>query len=89
MDSAQARDHSDQIRELIAEQLHVSIDAVDPTRQLIEDLGADLLSLAELALALEDVFDIDIPDEEWIDMESVSQVVAYVSSLIDAKQARH
>lgn len=52
------------ITQLIAEQLGVEIAAVTPEKNLSADLGADSLDNVELVMALEDAFDLEIPDLE-------------------------
>jgi acyl carrier protein len=74
--------------DLIARQLGVSPEAVRSPSRLVDDLRADLMSLTQLALALEDELDIEIADEEWIDVATVADVLAYVSSLVDRKGAQ-
>ena len=71
------------VRELMARQLSVSPDAITPSSLLVEDFRADLLSLTQLALALEDEFDIEIADEDWINVATVADVFVYVSSLLE------
>ena len=72
----------DVVREIIASQLDVPAETVEPARRLIDDLGADLVSLTQLALALEDTFDITIADEDWIEVATVAEVIAYVAALL-------
>ena len=52
------------VKEIIVEQLGVEEDDVNPNAKFIEDLGADSLDTVELVMALEEEFDIEIPDED-------------------------
>jgi acyl carrier protein len=54
----------DDIKEVVVEQLSVSADEVKDDAKFVEDLGADSLDVVELVMALEEKFDIEIPDEE-------------------------
>ena len=61
---ARARSLALQVKGIIAEQLGVELDAVLPGASFTEDLGADSLDAVELIMAIEEAFDIEIPDEE-------------------------
>ena len=54
----------EKVKKIIAEQLSVSEDQITPDASFVEDLGADSLDTVELVMALEEEFEIDIPDEE-------------------------
>ena len=54
----------DKVKGIIAEQLGVELSAVTPAASFTEDLGADSLDAVELIMAIEEAFDIEIPDEE-------------------------
>lgn len=70
----------DDIKEVVVEQLSVSIDEVKDDAKFVEDLGADSLDVVELVMALEEKFDIEIPDEEAEKIATVADVVAYVEN---------
>ena len=65
------------ISEIIAEQLGIE-DEITPTTNLMRDLEADSLDAVEIIMAIEDQFDIEIPDEEAEKMQTVSDIVRYV-----------
>lgn len=73
------------VKDIIAEQLVVRPEEVIPEASLCRGLGADELDGVEIIIALEDEFDIDIPEEDAERLETVQQVVAYVQSKISAK----
>merc|ERR1719426_597079 len=54
----------DKVKGIIAEQLGVEVGSVQPNSSFTEDLGADSLDAVELIMAIEEAFDIEIPDEE-------------------------
>jgi acyl carrier protein len=69
---------SDRIRELVSEQLGVERTDVLPEASILDDLGADSLDVVELVMALEEAFDIEIPDEAIEGMRTIGDVEAFV-----------
>lgn len=74
-------DKSDRVNEVIAEQLGVDGEEIFLDSSLRDDLGADSLDLVELALAIEDEFEIEVPDRESSAWERVADVHNSVSFL--------
>ena len=70
----------DDIKEVVVEQLSVSADEVKDDAKFVEDLGADSLDVVELVMALEEKFDIEIPDDEAEKIQTLNDVGAYVES---------
>ncbi len=70
----------DDIKEVVVEQLSVSPDEIKDDAKFVEDLGADSLDVVELVMALEEKFDIEIPDDEAEKIQTVADVVAYIES---------
>ena len=68
------------VKEIIVEQLSVNADDVVPAAKFIEDLGADSLDQVELVMALEEEFDLDIPDEEAEKLVTVGAAIDYINS---------
>ena len=68
----------DKVKEIIVEQLGVAETAVAPDASLIDDLGADSLDIVELIMALEEEFDIEIPDADAEKVVTVNDVVDYI-----------
>ena len=68
------------ITKVVVDKLGVAEDKVKPEAAFAEDLGADSLDQVELVMALEDEFDIEIPDEEAEKLKKVGDVIAYVKS---------
>ena len=73
-------DIESKVKDIIVEQLGVSADQVKPEAKFIEDLGADSLDTVELVMAFDEAFGIEVPDEDAEKLQSVSDVVTYVSA---------
>ena len=73
----------EQIKAIVIERLGLE-EGVKITGEssLINDLGADSLDLVEVIMALEEQFNIQIPDEDAEDIETLGQAVAYVEAQI-------
>jgi acyl carrier protein len=68
----------DRVKEIIVEQLGVSPEQVKPEGRFIDDLGADSLDTVELIMALEEEFNVEIPDEEAEKMVTVGDAMSYL-----------
>jgi acyl carrier protein len=68
----------DEVKEVIVEQLNVNEDEVKLESNFVEDLGADSLDVVELVMALEEKFEIEIPDSEAEKIQTVKDVVDYI-----------
>jgi acyl carrier protein len=68
------------VRSIIAEQLGVGEDEIKPTSSFIEDLGADSLDIVELVMAMEEEFEVEIPDEEAETLKTVGDAVNYINT---------
>ncbi|TZE83384.1 acyl carrier protein [Calorimonas adulescens] len=73
----------DKVREIVAEQLGVESDEITLESSFIDDLGADSLDIVELIMALEEEFDIEIPDEDAEKITTVNDVVEYIKAHTD------
>ena len=69
---------AERIKGIIVEQLGVGAEEVTPEASFIEDLGADSLDIVELIMALEEEYDIEIPDEDAEKIQTVKDVISYV-----------
>ena len=67
--------------DIIVEQLSVEKDKVVPEASFVDDLGADSLDLVELIMAMEEKFDIEIPDEDAEKIVTVQDAVDYVEKV--------
>ncbi|HOQ37343.1 MAG TPA: acyl carrier protein [Acetivibrio sp.] len=70
----------EKIKKIIVEQLGVDEDEVTMESSFIDDLGADSLDIVELIMALEEEFDIEIPDSEAEKISVVGDVVEYIKN---------
>ena len=77
--------YEQKVRDIIVEQLGVAPEKVTPDASFIDDLGADSLDTVELVMALEEAFDIEIPDEAAEKMERVKDAIAYLKEKLEAK----
>ena len=68
----------DKVKEIIIEQLGVTESAVTNEASFIDDLGADSLDIVELIMALEEEFDLEIPDGDAEKVVTVGDVVEYI-----------
>ena len=69
-------------KKLIVEQLEVSEDDINLDTDLITDLEADSLDAVEVIMAIEDEFDINIPDESAEKMRTVNDIVKYIETRV-------
>ncbi|NLB42274.1 MAG: acyl carrier protein [Clostridiales bacterium] len=70
----------EKVRDIIAEQLGAEASEITMESSFVEDLGADSLDIVELIMALEEEFNMEIPDEEAEKIAKVGDVVDYVKS---------
>ncbi|MGI6703147.1 MAG: acyl carrier protein [Clostridia bacterium] len=68
----------EKVREIIADQLGVDEEDIVSDARFLEDLGADSLDLVELIMALEEEFDLEIPDEDAEKISTVGDAVEYI-----------
>ena len=68
------------VKAIIADQLGVGEDEIKLESSFVEDLGADSLDLVELVMAMEEEFEIEIPEDQSENIKSVSDVVNYINT---------
>ena len=68
----------DDVKEVVVEQLNVSPDEVKEASKFVEDLGADSLDVVELVMALEEKFDIEIPDDQAENIATVNDAIKFI-----------
>jgi acyl carrier protein len=68
----------DKVKQIIIDQLGVEETEVTPTASFVDDLGADSLDRVELIMALEESFDLEIPDEQAETLKTVQDAVDYI-----------
>ena len=75
----------EEVKKLIAEQMHIDENSITEDKRIVEDLGADSLDTVEMLMTLEDNFGIAIPDEEAVNLKTVGDIV----KLIDSKTKKN
>jgi len=68
----------EKVKKIVAEKLSVEPEEVVPEASFVDDLGADSLDLVELIMAMEEAFDIEIPDEEAEKIQTVQDALNYI-----------
>nr|WP_156801269.1 acyl carrier protein [Halobacteroides halobius] len=69
------------VKEIIAEELMLDEDEVT-AEATFDDLGADSLDIVEIVMAFEDEFDVEIPDEDAEEIQTVQDAVDYINDLL-------
>jgi len=72
------------VQEIIVEQLGVSAEEAVPEASFIDDLGADSLDIVELVMAMEEEFDVEIPDEDAEKIQTIGAAVQYLRDKLEA-----
>ena len=70
----------DRVKKIIVEQLGVKEDEITNEASFVDDLGADSLDTVELVMALEEEFEIEIPDEEAENITTIQQAIDYIEA---------
>ena len=68
----------DRVAEIIVEQLGITQGEIVPEASFIDDLGADSLDIVELVMAMEETFDIEIPDDDAEKIQTIGDAFSYV-----------
>jgi acyl carrier protein len=74
----------DRVSAIVVEQLGVTQEELAPEASFIDDLGADSLDIVELVMAMEEEFDIEIPDDDAEKIQTIKDVISYVKGKIEA-----
>jgi acyl carrier protein len=74
----------DRVSELIVEQLGVTKEEIVPEASFIDDLGADSLDIVELVMAMEETFDIEIPDDDAEKIQTIGDALSYLRERVEA-----
>jgi|TARA_X000000950_G_scaffold73513_2_gene91401 acyl carrier protein len=70
----------DKVVNIVCEQLSVDKNDVNPESSFVEDLGADSLDTVELVMALEEEFEIEIPDDQAEEITTIQTAVEWIES---------
>jgi len=68
----------ERVKKCIVQQLGVNEEEVTTEASIIDDLGADSLDIVELLMALEEEFEIQIPDEDSENIRTVAEIIKYI-----------
>lgn len=68
----------EKVKAILAEQFDEEEDNITLDTSLTEDLGADSLDLADVLMAIEDEFEVEIPDEDIENIKTVGDIVTYI-----------
>ncbi|MDR3155651.1 MAG: acyl carrier protein [Holosporaceae bacterium] len=74
---------SDKVKAIIANKLSVDVAKVTDNARFIDDFGADSLDTVDLIMALEEDFDIEIPNKEGQDIQSVKDAIDFIRAKVD------
>ncbi len=77
------QDIFDKVKEIVVDQLEVEPEKVTPEASFANDLEADSLDTVELVMALEEAFDIEIPDEAAEQIDTVGKAVDYIQEKLE------
>lgn len=73
----------EKIKEIIADQLEIEdLDTIEPDTSIMNDLEADSLDAVEVMMAIEDEFDIEIPEEDAEKFKNIKDIADYIESKI-------
>ena len=70
----------EKVQTILAEQFEVAADSISADTNIVDDLGADSLDVAELIMSVEDEFGLAIPDEDATELTTVGKIVEYIES---------
>lgn len=71
---------AEKVKSIIVEQLGVEEDEVTNEASFVDNLGADSLDIVELVMALEEEFELEIPDEDAEKIRTVGEAIAYIQN---------
>jgi len=77
---------TDDVKNIIVEQLHVTPEKVTDSAHFVDDLGADSLDIVELVMAFEEKFALEIPDEDSQQLTTVGKAVEYLQKRMAEKK---
>lgn len=68
----------DKVKEMLANQLNVEVNKINENSKIIEDLGADSLDMIEMLMALEEEFNISVPDDKAEGLKTVGDIAKFI-----------
>ena len=79
----------DTVKNLISEQLDVKADDITEASNIQDDLGADSLDVVDLVMALEDEFDVEIPEDQVENIKTVVDIVKFIEDTMALRTPKH
>ncbi|MFZ1863775.1 MAG: acyl carrier protein [Polyangiales bacterium] len=73
-------DIAQKVKEIVSDKLDVDADDIQEDKDFVEDLKADSLAIVEVVLALEEQFEIEIPDEDTEKIKTVRDAIEYIKT---------
>ena len=73
-------DIAEKVKEIVSDKLDVDPADIEENKDFVEDLKADSLAIVEVVLALEEQFEIEIPDEDTEKIKTVNDAIEYVKA---------
>lgn len=74
---------AEKLKQMIAETFGVKPEDIKDESSFKDDLGADSLDLVELTMSIEEAFNIEIPDEDAEQLDTVDKVISYIESKVN------
>ena len=74
------------LKEIVMDRLDVEEDQIKPEASFVEDFGADSLDIVELIMGIEEVFDIEIPDEDAEKLTNVGEAMVYIKGKLGVEE---
>ena len=74
----------DRVKKIVSDQLGTSLDEIQSDSSFVDDLGADSLDTVELVMAIEEAFNIEIPDETAEKISNLQQAVDFINEKVAA-----
>ncbi|MEK6802055.1 MAG: acyl carrier protein [Nitrospirota bacterium] len=84
---AKTSDVSDKIIQALADYLKRDAASIQTTHHLRDDLGLDSMAVIEMLYRIEEVFNLQIPDQDLVGLTTVGQVIAYVQGRVAPPKA--
>jgi len=72
-----------QMADLIVDQLGATREQLVPETSFIDDLGADSLDIVELVMAMEETFDVEIPDDDAEKIQTIGDAISYLKKRLE------
>ena len=72
----------EKVKAIIAEQLGAEPDKITDSTHFVQDLGADSLDIVELVMALEEAFDINVPEDATDKIQTVGEAIEYIKQAV-------